>query len=232
MIRREDHGDIRRLVLARAEKRNAIDAGMAQAFIDELRAAEADQGVLAIVLTAEGPVFSAGVDLAERKALADDEAAKARRWALSEAMLLAPGQTGKPVIAAIQANALGAGAALALCCDMAVMAEGAGLAFPETKHGMVPSLMAPVLRPRLSPAVLFRLLATGQSVMGQEALSLGLAAAVAPPSRLLEEAEALARVAATLPVPQMRALKRLCAAPAQDLAESFATARAIVQEIA
>jgi len=222
---------IRRLTLARAEKRNAIDAAMARDFIEALRAAERDEKVKAIILTAEGPIFSAGVDLAERKANAGDPAAKAERWALSEAMLLAPGETGKPVIAAVQGNALGAGAALALCCDMVVMAEGASLAFPETKHGMLPSLMAPVLRPRLPSAVLFRLLATGAPLSAGDAVALGLAAAAVPPEHLLDEARALATASATLPVPQMRALKRLCAAPPQML-ESFATARAIVQEIA
>ncbi|MBP0575037.1 enoyl-CoA hydratase/isomerase family protein, partial [Mycobacterium tuberculosis] len=86
----------------------AIDAAMAQGLIDALRAAEADAQVAAIVITAEGPVFSAGADLAERKAMAGDAAARAARWTLGEAMLMAPGETGKPVIAAVQGDALGA----------------------------------------------------------------------------------------------------------------------------
>jgi enoyl-CoA hydratase len=232
MIRTETQGRVRLLHLSRPEKRNAIDTAMAEGLIAALRGAEAEDGIAAIVLAADGPLFCAGADLGERKALAGDNAALSRRAGLSEALLQAPGQSGKPVIAAVQGAALGAGAALALCCDMMVMAEGASMSFPEAKHGMLPVLMAPVLRPRLLPATLFRLLATGAPLTAGEALSLGLAAKIMAPAALLAGAAALAESAATLPVPQLRALKRLCAAAPAPLVEAFATARAIAQEIA
>lgn len=230
MIHIVEAGPVRRIFMTRAAKRNAIDTAMAQGLMDALRDAESDAAVAAIVLAAEGDVFSAGADLAERKALAADSEARAARWALGEALLMASGEIGKPVVAAVQGAALGAGAALALCCDMMVMATAATLAFPETRHGMLPSLMAPVLRARLPAATVFRLLATGTPVSAEEAERLGLAAAVVAPAGLIGAADALALSAATLPVPQMRALKRLCAP--QGLAAGFAGARAIVQEIA
>lgn len=226
MIRTEDRDGIRRLSLARPEKRNALDTALAQGLIAALRAAEAAPEVAAIVLAAEGPGFCAGADLGELRALADDPAAKSARVALSEAILLAPGGTGKPVVAAVHGAALGAGAALALCCDRLVMAEGATLGFPEARHGMLPALMAPVLRQHLPPRQVFRLLATGRPLPAAEALGLGLAEAVVPAEVLHAEAAGLAREAASLPVPQMRALKRLCAAALHSLAEGFTLARA------
>jgi enoyl-CoA hydratase len=232
MIRTETLGRVRLLHLSRPEKRNAIDTAMAEGLIAALRGAEAEEGIAAIVLAADGPLFCAGADLGERKALAGDDAALGRRAGLSEALLQAPGRIGKPVIAALHGAALGAGAALALCCDMAVMAEGASMSFPEARHGMLPTLMAPVLRPRLPPATLFRLLATGAPLPAAEALTLGLTVKVVPPAALLVEAAALAESAATLPAPQLRALKHLCVAAPAPLTEAFATARAIAQEIA
>ena len=232
MIRAETQGRLRLLHLSRPEKRNAIDTATAEALIAALRDAEADAEVAAIVLAADGTLFCAGADLGERKALAGDAAALARRGALSESLLLAPASIGKPVIAAVHGAALGAGAALALCCDMMVMAKGASLGFPEARHGMLPSLMAPVLRPRLPPATLFRLLATGAPLPAGDALALGLAAACVPAASLLPDAASLAEAAATLPVPQMRALKRLCNTAPSPLADGFAIARSIVKEIA
>ena len=230
MIRTGDRDGIRTLSLARPEKRNAIDTALAEALIAALRATEAAPEVAAIVLAAEGPGFCAGADLGELRALAGDPAAKAARAALSEAILLAPGATGKPVVAAVHGAALGAGAALALCCDRLVLAEGATLGFPEARHGMLPALMAPVLRRHLPPRQVFRLLATGQPLRAAEAMALGLAEAVVPGEALPGEAARLAREAAGLPVPQMRALKRLCAAP--ELRAGFAEARAIREALA
>ncbi|UFN47914.1 enoyl-CoA hydratase/isomerase family protein [Roseomonas sp. OT10] len=226
MIRIGDHDGIRTLALARPEKRNALDTALGEALIAALREAEAAPEVAAIVLAAEGPGFCAGADLGELRALADDPVAKAARAALSEAILLAPGDTGKPVVAAVHSAALGAGAALALCCDRLVLAEDATLGFPEARHGMLPALMAPVLRQHLPPRQVFRLLATGQPLPAAEALALGLAEAVVPAEALLAEAGRLAREAASLPVPRMRALKRLCAAAPPSLTEGFARARA------
>ena len=232
MIRTEDREGIRLLSLARPEKRNALDTALAEGLIAALRAAEAAPDVAAIVLAAEGPGFCAGADLGELRALAGDPTAKAARVALSEAVLLAPGETGKPVVAAVHGAALGAGAALALCCDRLVLAEGATLGFPEARHGMLPALMAPVLRRHLPPRQVFRLLATGQPVDAAEALALGLAEAVVPAALLLGEAMRLAREATGLGVPQMRALKRLCIAAPPALAEGFAEARAIREALA
>jgi len=232
MIRAETRGRLRLLVLARPEKRNAIDTTLAEDLIAALRAAAENADIAAVVLAAEGPGFCAGADLAEMRALAADPSARAARAALSEAILLEPGRTAKPVVAAVQGAALGAGAALALCCDQMLMAEGASLGFPEAKHGMLPALMAPVLLRHLAPRQVFSLLASGRALPAAEAVTLGLCPEPVPAEALLERAAALAESLATLPPPAMLALKQLCAAGAQPLPEGFARARAAREALA
>ncbi|MDJ0389583.1 enoyl-CoA hydratase/isomerase family protein [Roseomonas sp. E05] len=232
MIRVETRGTLRLLFLARAEKRNAIDAALARALIAALEAAGDDPAIAAVVLGAEGPGFCAGADLAEMRALAADPSARAARAALSEAILLAPGRTAKPVVAAVQGAALGAGAALALCCDQMLLAEGASLAFPEARHGMLPALMAPVLLRHLAPRQVFSLLASGRALPATEAASLGLCPAPVPAEALLDRAAALAESLATLPPPALLALKQLCAAGARPLPEGFAAARTARERLA
>jgi enoyl-CoA hydratase len=232
MIRRETRGGVQVLVLSRPEKRNALDTATAQGLVDALAEAGRDDAVRAVVLAADGPGFCAGADLGEIRAIAADPAARAARAALSEAVLLAPGRIGKPVVVAVQGAALGAGAALALCCDALVVTEGARLGFPEARHGMLPALMAPVLLRHLPPRTVFHLLATGEALTAADALHHGLCGPAVPADALLDRAAALAEALATLPPPQMLALKQLCAAGARPLEDGFARARAMREEFA
>jgi enoyl-CoA hydratase/carnithine racemase len=195
--------------LDRPQKRNAMDRAMIEALLAALQAAGADSAVAAIVLAGAGGSFSAGADLAEMKQLAADPVARQARSALTVALLEAPARVPKPVVAAVQGAAMGAGASLALSCDAVVMAEDARLAWPEAKHAMLPRLVAPVLLRHLGPKPAFDLLATGRDVGAGEALSLGLATRIAPAATLEDEACALAAAAALLPPEAMGDLKRM-----------------------
>lgn len=209
LILQEQRGRVRILRLNRPEKRNALNRPMIEALLQALEQATGDDSVAAILIAAHGAVFCAGADIAEMRALREDPAAAETRRALSKALLAAPGGIGKPVVAAVHAAALGAGAALAICCDMAVLAEEALLGFPEARHGMLPALMAPVLLRYLPPRRVFELLATGRDIPPAEALTLGLVQRVAPAAAVLDEAAALAEAAALLPPPDLLRLKAL-----------------------
>ncbi len=208
MIRAETRGRIRLLRLDRPEKRNALDGATVQALLDALAEAGRDDCV-AVVLAAEGASFCAGADLAEMKALAADPAAREARSALTIALMEAPGQVPKPVVAAVQGAAMGAGASLALACDAVVLAENAKLGWPEAKHGMLPKLVAPVLLRHLGPKPAFDLLATGRSLAAEDAMALGLATSITPAERLIDEAIAYAEAAALLAPAAMGPLKRM-----------------------
>jgi enoyl-CoA hydratase/carnithine racemase len=104
---------------------------------------------------------------------------------------------------------MGAGASLALSCDMVVMAKDARLAWPEAKHAMLPRLVAPVLLRHVGPKLGFDLLATGRPVGAAEALSLGLISRMVPAEALVEQACAVALSAALLLPEAMTDLKRM-----------------------
>lgn len=209
LILQEQRSRVRILRLNRPEKRNALNRPMIEALVQALEQAGGDDSVAAILIAAHGAVFCAGADIAEMRALREDPAAMEARRALSKALLAAPGGIGKPVVAALHGAALGAGAALALCCDMAVLAEEAVLGFPEARHGMLPALMAPVLLRHVPPRRAFDLLATGRDIPPAEALALGLVQRVMPAAAVLDEAAALAEAAALLPPPELLRLKEL-----------------------
>lgn len=195
--------------LDRPRKRNAMDRAMIEALLAALQGAGSDHSVAAIVLAGAGGSFSAGADLAEMRELAVDPAAREARSALTVALLDAPARVPRPVIAAVQGAAMGAGASLALACDAVVMAGDARLAWPEARHAMLPRLVAPVLLRHLGPKTAFDLLATGRDVSAGEALTLGLATRIAPADTLEDEACALAAAAALLPPEAMLELKRM-----------------------
>jgi enoyl-CoA hydratase/carnithine racemase len=210
MMREEMRGRVRVLRLDRAEKRNALDRALVEALLGAMERAAGDD-CAALVLAAEGTSFCAGADLAEMKALSADPAVREARSALTTALMVAPRAVPKPIVAAVQGAAMGAGASLALACDAVVMEPAARLGWPEARHGMLPRLVAPVLIGHLGPKPAFDLLATGRDVGAEEALSLGLATRVVPAGRLLDEACALAEAAALLPPASMATLKRMIA---------------------
>ncbi|GGC49567.1 enoyl-CoA hydratase [Siccirubricoccus deserti] len=203
---------MRVLRLDRPEKRNALNAGLCAALVEAMQAADAAADVAAVVLAGAGPGFSAGADLGERAVLAADEAARQRRSALSDALLAAPAAMGKPVVAAVHGAVVGAGASLALCCDLVVAAEDARFSYPEARHDIFPSLVAPMLLRHLGPKDCFELLATGRAVEAAEARALRLVNQVVPREALIDAACALAEGAALYGAESMRRIKAMIGA--------------------
>ena len=226
MIRVEDHGRVRVLVLDRVAKRNALDRAMTEAIIAGLRGAGEDRAVAAVVIRAEGALFCAGGDLEEMRPIRADAALYDERVALTETMLRAPGDCPRPVVAAVQGTAVGTGAVLALASDMVVMAEGARFAFPEARHGIFPSILPPILSLHLPRKRAFEVMATGGDVPAEEALRWGMVNRVVPPDMLVEVALGLAEAAATLSPDSVAALKRVLARPPETVAVAQGAARA------
>lgn len=127
---------IARVVLNRPEKRNAINpelrAGLREAFERVL----ADGAVRAIVVAGAGGHFCAGGDIDSMQGL-DARSARARMKDNHRLIRLVL-EAEKPVIAAIEGFAVGAGAGLALLADTVVMAEGATMGFPFFRVGLMP----------------------------------------------------------------------------------------------
>jgi enoyl-CoA hydratase/carnithine racemase len=119
------------LTLNRPQRRNALDAALREALADAFQRTAADAATRAVVLTGAGGAFCAGADLA-----GFDEARASRR--LTE-LMGAVESLEKPVVAAIDGVATGAGLALALACDWRVGSPRARILFREGRLGLVPS---------------------------------------------------------------------------------------------
>src|SRR5688500_15657877 len=124
----------------RPEIRNALNAELTQALLDGLRAADTDDSVGCVVLTGAGQGFCAGADLSEFKDLQQALAAE-NRAELTMRLHLTFSRISRPVVSAMNGHAMRGGAGLAIAADMAVMAEGAKLGYPEPKHGIVAAIV-------------------------------------------------------------------------------------------
>ena len=205
---KEVRGAVCILTLNRPEKRNALNTELTQRLLDSLREADKDDAVGAIVLTGAGPGFCAGADLAEFKGLQDPQAAE-KRAELTMQLHLVFSRMTKPVVSAINGAAMGGGAGLALAADLAVMAEGAKLGYPETKHGIVAAIVMANLVRQIGCKAAFELVSLGDAVDAARALALGMVNRVVPPASLMQESLSIAEKLAAVHRPAMAETKRL-----------------------
>lgn len=153
-------------------KRNAISIQMRREISDCLSRWKADDSVTVVIITGEGPVFSAGFDLAEFAEKENfqelfDSSAKYHRdvWHFP-----------KPLIAAVNGAALGGGFDLALLCDIRICSDAAYFGHPEIRLG-APPLVTP-LRSIVGEGIARELCLTGRRIYAQEAHGMGLVSAV------------------------------------------------------
>jgi len=210
-------GAVRHLRFNRPEKRNAFTHAMYARLADELRAADEDPAVAAVVLSGEGPAFTAGNDL--RDFLADpprDESSPVFRF------LRALHEVQVPLIAAVQGNAVGIGATMLLHCDFAIADETAVLSYPFVSLGVVPEAASSLLLPRAAgPKLAASLLLLGERVAARAALDSGLLTEVVEPGRALDAARSIAARLATLPHEAVRATRSLLHAPDEPVPARF-----------
>ena len=227
----ETRGAVRILTMNRPEKRNALNSELTRALLEALRAADADEAVGVVVLTGAGPGFCAGADLAEFRELSDPKAAEARAE-LTMNLHLVFSRMRVPVITAINGAAMGGGAGLAIAGDLAVMADGAKIGYPETRHGIVAAIVLANLVRQVGRKAAFELVALAEPVDARHALALGMVNRVVPPELLMEEAMLLADKLAAVRRPAMAATKRLFHQVADlPLAEALEAARDVNRQM-
>lgn len=162
--------------------------------------------VRAIVLTGEGRAFSAGADLRERPNLAGEPGAYPRHNRLMRGAFDAIMECGKPVIAAVNGPAIGAGCVIALCCDIVLVAEEAFFAMTEVDVGLAGGVRH-ILR-FFSQSDARLMIYTARRIPGAELLRMNVASACLPKEALLAEAQAIAaQIAAKSPL-AVQAAKR------------------------
>jgi enoyl-CoA hydratase/carnithine racemase len=209
-LRVEDRGAVRVLAMNRPEKRNALNTALTRALLEALRAADAEPAVASVVLTGAGQGFCAGADLAEFKDLAPgNRALVEERAELTMQLHLAIPTMAKPVVTAINGAAMGGGAGLALAGDLAVMAEGAKLGYPEVRHGIVAAIVIANLVRQVGRKAAFELVSLGEPVDSRRAFELGMVNRVVAESDLMPAALALAERLSLVKSEAMQATKRL-----------------------
>jgi 2-(1,2-epoxy-1,2-dihydrophenyl)acetyl-CoA isomerase len=188
------------LTLNRPEALNALTVPMKVALLDALVRVEGDAAVRAVILTGAGRAFCAGQDLRER--LEPDAAplgieVRERYNPIIRAMRGMP----KPIVAAINGVAAGAGASLAMACDIRIAGDAASFALAFGRVGLVPDSGATYFLPRLVGVTRAAELALlGDPVSATDAVRLGLVGRVVPADQLATEASAVAaRLAAGAP---------------------------------
>lgn len=209
-----DDGRVRILTLERPDARNALNAQLRLDLILALQEAENDAGVGALVLTGAGSAFAAGADL--RELLARDTAQQRAFLSPPHIYSIVEGLR-KPVVAALNGHALGAGLELATACDVRVCSAEAKLGQPEVSLGLVPGGGGTQRLVRLvGHGAASRLVLTGDAIDAAEAHRIGLVDLVVPKDAVVAEATRLAHAMARHGPAALAAAKQALAA-ARDL---------------
>jgi enoyl-CoA hydratase/carnithine racemase len=203
-------GNVASITLNRPEAKNAFSSAMIGLWRDSLERARADDGVRVVILTGKGDTFCSGGnirDMAEGKLKSWDM--KKFLWEGVHRIVLAMEDLDKPVIAAVNGAAMGAGLDMALMCDMRLCSDRARLGESYILMGLVPGDGGAFFLPRLvGVAKAMELLLTGETIDPGEALRIGLVNRVVPHELLMDEAMKLARKIAAMPPQAVRMMKR------------------------
>lgn len=199
-LKEEVRGKILLLALNAPEKRNALMMEMRNDLLEALSKAEQDDNIRAIVLTGEGKAFSAGGDLTALKELKALEGRK--RLQASQPLIMKMLEIEKPIIAAVNGAAAGAGFSLTLLCDFIVASEQAFFVQSFVNVGLIPDFAALHFLPMLIGMQKAKeLMFLGERVTAEEAERLGIVNRVAPEDRLLDEAMEIAeKMASKAPI--------------------------------
>ncbi|MFA6266447.1 MAG: enoyl-CoA hydratase [Pseudolabrys sp.] len=193
----ERAGSIAILTLNRPQARNSLSEALLIALSDAWADIANDTSVRAVVLTANGPAFSAGHDMKEltaRRADADGGRAYFRTIMMTcSAMMQQIVNLPKPVIAAVQGVATAAGCQLVASCDLAIASDAAKFATPGVDIGLFCSTPMVALTRNVSRKHAMEMLLTGDMVPAQRAADIGLVNRVVPAGTERAEAIALAQ---------------------------------------
>lgn len=178
---------VMRIAINKPERRNPLGPDVRDAMIPAVEGALADQSVRALVLCGSNGVFCSGGDISSMQRL-DTGAGRARMKAHHKLVRLLA-EAEKPVVAAVEGFAVGAGGGLALLADLIVMGAGAQMGFPFFRLGLVPDYgILYTLPKRVGMGVARQALLLGRMYLGPEALAVGMADTVVPDDNVMGEA--------------------------------------------
>jgi 2-(1,2-epoxy-1,2-dihydrophenyl)acetyl-CoA isomerase len=195
------------LTLHRPDKFNAFNREMALRLQQELDACQTSS-IRAVIITGSGKAFCAGQDLGE---VVDPEGPGMARILKEHynPIVTRIRQLNKPVIAAVNGVAAGAGANLALCADITIAGQSASFIQAFSKIGLVPDTGGSYFLPRLIGwQRATALMMTGEKITATEAAAMGMIWKVVPDTELLQQATALGQQLATMPTTALGLIKQ------------------------
>lgn len=210
-IQTEREGAIGWIRINRPERLNAFCDDMRERLEAGLEELEADDRVRCVVVTGAGRAFSTGGDLQAMAELvgADDRDGFERLVRAGVRVVQRIDRMEKPVIAAVNGPAAGAGACLALACDLRVASEASSIGFTFVRVGLHPDWGGSYFLPRLvGPTLAAEFIYTGEMISADRAERLGIFNRVVPASELEPAARALAGQIASGPALAIRHAKR------------------------
>jgi enoyl-CoA hydratase/carnithine racemase len=203
-------GQVAIITINRPEAKNAFSPEMITLWRQFLEEARADNNVRVIIVTGKGDTFCSGgdiQDMAEGKLRSWDM--KKFLWEGVHRIILTLEDLDKPIIAAINGAAMGAGLDMAIMCDLRVCSDTAKLAESYIMMGLIPGDGGAYFLPRLvGIAKAMELLFTGDVLSAQKALEIGLVNCVVPHDQLIKETMILAEKIAKKPPLAIRMMKR------------------------
>jgi methylglutaconyl-CoA hydratase len=177
-------GAVTTLTMNRPEVRNAIGGGLI-AELTQTFAALGDDDSRVLVLTGAGGAFSAGADVEWMRASRDlSEQQNVTDANAAAAMFSGIDACPKPVIARVNGHALGGGAGLVACADVAISVDTATFGFTEARLGLIPAMISPYVLRAVGPRRARELFVSGRRFGAAEALEFGLVHQVVTADRL------------------------------------------------
>jgi enoyl-CoA hydratase/carnithine racemase len=206
-VKTEISDGVMTLTLRRPEKKNALTGAMYEALSDALKRAETDTSVRVVLFQGDGDSFTAGNDLA-------DFASQARGEGTADSpahrFIETISKASKPLVAAVQGNAVGVGTTMLLHCDLVYLADNARLITPFVNLALVPEAASSWLLPlRIGHARAYAMFALGEPMDAAAAVACGFANAVVPQGELRKRAHDAAMTLTKRPAGALSLTKKL-----------------------
>ena len=234
LVNTADH--VSTITLNRPDKYNAVNDKLSHELGEALKAAERDADVRVIILTGAGKAFCSGQDLGDLKTkyvpghVPHLGADLHKRY---NPIIARMASMEKPIIAAVNGVAAGAGLSLALACDMRIASQEASFIEVFINVGLIPDSGSTWFLPRLvGLGKAMEMCMTGMKVEADEALRIGLVNRVIAPAAFMDETMTLAKKLASLPGRGLALTKRLLARSFETSLTEQLDAEAFAQETA
>ena len=232
----QQDGAVLTITMNRPDKLNALTDTLLHELNAAFQQADEDQSVRAVILTGAGRGFCAGADLAEGVAKgigSGDFSFQQHLTANYNPLILRMRGLAKPIIAAINGVAAGAGMSLALACDIKIAAESASFLQAFVKIGLIPDSGSTWMLPRLIGTTrALDMMLSGRKVGAAEALAIGLVNQVVPNDQLMATVNPLAAEYAAAPTQAIAYIKQAVNFAAHSALEAALNKEAELQQLA